>query len=112
VTSQELLDALADERRTVVREEMTTPNSGIAQRVGPDTFLLRGRFVTGDELTADAERAWARDDLIAQLDRDTGVALTGLDVHRAALEILAARGLADDYTDEQYIDACTTAGAR
>jgi hypothetical protein len=84
----------------------------IAERVGPDTFLLRGRFVNGDELVTDATRALQRDDLIAQLERDTGESLVGLDVHRKALEILAARGLADSYTDEQYLDACKRAGAQ
>ena len=91
---------------------MTTHNPDIAERVGRDAYLLRGKFVTEDELVADAERAWKRDDLLAQLDRDLGESLVGLDVHKKALEILAARGLADSYSDEQYLDACKKAGAR
>ena len=91
---------------------MTTNNPDIAQKVGRNAYLLRGEVVTEDELVADAERAWKRDHLLAQLDRDTGESLVGLDVHKKALKILAARGLADNYTDEQYLDACKKAGAQ
>jgi hypothetical protein len=105
---KELLDALSTDERNM----QMTHNPSIAQRVGPDTFLLRGRFVTGDELVADATHAFEREDLIAQLERDTGEPLDGLDVHKKALEILTARGLANNYTDEQYVAACKQAGAR
>jgi hypothetical protein len=74
--------------------------------------MLRGKLVTDEELVADAERAWKRDHLLAQLDRDTGEPLDGLDIHKKALEILTARGLAHSYTDKQYLSACKEAGAR
>ena len=55
---------------------------------------------------------WERDHLPAQVDRDLAESPVGLDVHNKALEILAARGLADSFTDAQYLDACKEAGAR
>src|SRR5262249_253030 len=58
-----------------------------------------------------ARRVWERDRLLAQFDRDRDESPVGLDVHTGALEILAARGLSDSYTSEQYIDACKKAGA-
>jgi hypothetical protein len=90
---------------------MTTDNPDIAERVGPDAYLLRGKLVTEDELVADAERVWKRDQVLAELDRDAGEPLEGLDVHTKALKILATRGLADTYTAREYVDACLEAGA-
>jgi hypothetical protein len=91
---------------------MTTHNPDIASRIGPDAYMLRGKVVTEEELVADAERGWKRDYLLAQLDRDTGEALDGLDVHTGALAILKEQGKAENYTDDEYISACKAAGAR
>jgi hypothetical protein len=91
---------------------MTAHHPDIAEKIGPDAYLLRGKIVTDEELVADVERTWKRDALLVQLDRDIGEPLVGLDIHEKALEILAARGLADSYSDAQYVDACVKAGAR
>jgi hypothetical protein len=89
-----------------------TTHPDLAQRLGPDAFMLRGRVVTGDELVADAERMWKRDNPLADLDRDLREPLSGLDVHRAALAILKDQGKADTYSADEYVDACIKAGAR
>jgi hypothetical protein len=66
------------------------------------------------EFVAMAEEREREYRLTSMLDHELGLdePEIGRDIHTNALKILAARGLADKYTDEQYLDACKRAGAR
>ena len=91
---------------------MTTDVPGLATLVGEDAaggrvWMVDGEIVDDEGLQATAERQWQRDyGSQALLDRELGPNLVGLDLHKAAMADLKARGIyAGDETQQQYLDA-------
>jgi hypothetical protein len=88
---------------------MTAPKiSGMAEEVGTlageRMFRLDGQLVNEATLLGTVERRHANADLVREVDRELGEALTGLDVHTTAMKLLASRGISNP-TADQLLDA-------
>jgi hypothetical protein len=99
----------------VNEHNMTGPKiSGLAEDAGTigseRMYRLDGQLVNDATLLATVERRHANADLVREVDREIGEPLTGLDIHTAAMKLLACRGISQP-TADQLLDVYKELGA-
>src|SRR5213592_2318196 len=83
----------------------------IAQRIGPDSFLLNGKVLSGEEVEAAVMEQLAEDHEHDELRADLGPSLKDANVHTRAMRLLSERGVWEP-DGPTYLRACQEVGAR